>query len=175
MSNCCMRRPVKFHVDSSARFWAIANIREGGASNAPPLVKRGLIDIEAWDTSHCAPTGGRGTRPPFEPENTIFSGFLPLNYVICIFKVWFFSALCGRTEEACSMVNSLRKVDFSHPTGHYIWKKVAPPPWENPGCAPGYYDLLRSIYDLDLRSNFEPDFSVSSSMYMTRLVLTRQA
>ena len=36
MSNCCMRRPAKFHVDSAVRFWAIANIREGGASNAPP-------------------------------------------------------------------------------------------------------------------------------------------
>ena len=42
MSNCCMRRPAKFHVDSAVRFWAIANIREGGASNAPPPVKRGL-------------------------------------------------------------------------------------------------------------------------------------
>ena len=37
MSNCCMRRPAKFHVDSAVRFWAIANIREGGgASNAFP-------------------------------------------------------------------------------------------------------------------------------------------
>ena len=24
------------------------------------------------------------------------------------------------------MVNSLRKVDFSHPTGHYTWKKSPP-------------------------------------------------
>ena len=45
MSNCCMRRPAKFHVDSAVRFWAIANIREGGASNAPPPVKRGLIIV----------------------------------------------------------------------------------------------------------------------------------
>ena len=28
------------------------------------------------------------------------------------------------------MVNSLRKVDFSHPTGHYTWKKIRPPPLE---------------------------------------------
>ena len=28
------------------------------------------------------------------------------------------------------MVNSLRKVDFSHPTGHYTWKKILPPPLE---------------------------------------------
>ena len=26
------------------------------------------------------------------------------------------------------MVNSLRKVDFSHPTGHYTWKKIGAPP-----------------------------------------------
>ena len=25
------------------------------------------------------------------------------------------------------MVNSLRKVDFSHPTGHYTWNKIRPP------------------------------------------------
>ena len=37
------------------------------------------------------------------------------------------------------MVNSLRKVDFSHPTGHDTWKKIRPPPRENPGCAPGYW------------------------------------
>ena len=43
MSNCCMRRSAKFHVDSAVRFLAIANIREGGALNAPPPVKRGLI------------------------------------------------------------------------------------------------------------------------------------
>ena len=24
------------------------------------------------------------------------------------------------------MVNSLRKVDFSHPTGHYTWDKFSP-------------------------------------------------
>ena len=41
MSNCCMRRPAKFHVDSAVRFWAIANIREGGRQTPPP-VKRGL-------------------------------------------------------------------------------------------------------------------------------------
>ena len=42
MSNCCMRRPAKFHVDSAVRFWAIANIREGGRQTPPP-VKRGLM------------------------------------------------------------------------------------------------------------------------------------
>ena len=34
--------------------------------------------------------GGEGPAPPLGPENTIFSGFLPLNYVICIFEVCFF-------------------------------------------------------------------------------------
>ena len=36
MSNCCMRRAAKFHVDSAVRFWAIANIREGGRQTPPP-------------------------------------------------------------------------------------------------------------------------------------------
>ena len=35
-----------------------------------------------------APTGGR-VRPPWDLKNTIFSEFLPLNYVICIFEVCF--------------------------------------------------------------------------------------
>ena len=80
-------------------------------------------------TSRGAPKGrARGAAPPpWDLKNAIFSGFLPLNYVIYIFEVCFLCfLLCGRTEEACSMVNSLRKVDFSHPTGHYTWKN--PPP-----------------------------------------------
>ena len=36
-----MRRSAKFHVDSAVRFWAIANIREGGVKRPPP-VKREL-------------------------------------------------------------------------------------------------------------------------------------
>ena len=54
--------------------------------------------------------GAQGARGPlWDLKNTIFSGFRPLNYVICIFEVCFLSfLLCGRTEEACSMVNSLR-------------------------------------------------------------------
>ena len=72
---------------------------------------------------------GPGARAPWDLKNTIFSGFLPSNYVIYIFEVCFLCfLLCGRAEEACSMVNSLRKVNFSHPTGHYTWKKIAPPP-----------------------------------------------
>ena len=61
---------------------------------------------------------GTGPSPPWDLKNALFLGFLPLNYVISIFEVCFL--LCGRTEEACSMVKSLRKVDFSRPTDHYI-------------------------------------------------------
>ena len=32
---------------------------------------------------------GEGPGPPWYLKNTIFSGFLPLNYVICIFEVCF--------------------------------------------------------------------------------------
>ena len=66
--------------------------------------------------------GARDPGPPWDLKNTIFSVFLPLNYVTCNFEVCFFFSsflLFRKTEEACSMVNSLRKVDFSHPTGHY--------------------------------------------------------
>ena len=37
------------------------------------------------------PTGGgaKGPASPLGPKNTIFSGFLPLNYVICIFEICF--------------------------------------------------------------------------------------
>ena len=40
------------------------------------------------DTDRGAPTegGGEGPGPPWDLKN-IFSGFLPLNYVICIFEV----------------------------------------------------------------------------------------
>ena len=57
--------------------------------------------------------GGRGTvvGPPLGTrKNTIFSGFLSLNYVIRIFSFevcFFFSfLLCGRTEKACSIIKS---------------------------------------------------------------------
>ena len=74
--------------------------------------------------------GGPGPSP-WDLKNTIFSGFLPLNYLMYIFEVCFLCfLLCGRTEEACSMVNSLRKVDFSHHSGHYTWRKKFAPPLE---------------------------------------------
>ena len=72
--------------------------------------------------------GPGAAPPPLGPENTIFSGFLPLNYVIYIFEVCFLCfLLCGRTEEACSMVNSLRKVDFPTLLATIHGKKFAPP------------------------------------------------
>ena len=36
MSNCCMRRPAKFHVDSAVRFLSYREYSGGGALNAPP-------------------------------------------------------------------------------------------------------------------------------------------
>ena len=33
--------------------------------------------------------GGEGPAPPSDLKNTIYSGFHPLNYVICIFEVCF--------------------------------------------------------------------------------------
>ena len=32
---------------------------------------------------------GSRARPPWDLKNIVFSGFLPLNYVICIFEVRF--------------------------------------------------------------------------------------
>ena len=34
--------------------------------------------------------GGEEPGPPWDRKNFIFSGFLPLNYTICIFEVYFF-------------------------------------------------------------------------------------
>ena len=64
--------------------------------------------------------------PLWDLKNTLYSGCLPLNYAICNFEMFFYSfLLCGRTEEACR--KSLRKVYFSHPTGPYTQKNIAPP------------------------------------------------
>ena len=72
MSNCCMRRPAKFHVDSSVRFWAIANIREGGVKRPPP----GQARVNLYFVRDAEPGGGGsvgnlrpnletvGNRPP---------------------------------------------------------------------------------------------------------------
>ena len=47
-----------------------------------------------------------------------------------IFEVGFLSfLLCGRTEETCSMIKSLRKIDFSHLLAT-IDEKNRPPPLE---------------------------------------------
>ena len=96
-----------------------------------PKRSKSIIGPPKKHRARGAPKGrARGPPPPpWDLKNTIFSGFLPLNYVIYIFEVCFLCfLLCGRTEEACGMVNSLRKVDCSHPTGHYTRKKNFPPP-----------------------------------------------
>ena len=67
-----------------------------------------------------APTGGgRGTRAPSGPEkNTIFSGFLRLNYVICIFEVCFGTfLLCGRTSGAT-------RISFRGGGGSELWERA---------------------------------------------------
>ena len=38
--------------------------------------------------------GSGGPGPPCDLKNTIFSGFVPLNYVIYIFEVCFFMLFC---------------------------------------------------------------------------------
>ena len=51
MSNCCKRRSAKFHVDSAVRFWAIANIREGGGGikrPTPGQARVKLCDLQLW-------------------------------------------------------------------------------------------------------------------------------
>ena len=83
-------------------------------------------------------TQGKGPGFPAPPplgtwKNTAFSGFLPLNYVNHIFEVCFLCfLLCGRTEEACSMVNSLRIVDLFAPYWPLYMGKIRPPPLRNP-------------------------------------------
>ena len=81
--------------------------------------------------------GARGPGPPFGTWKTpYFQGFFRKITRFASLKSVFLSfLLCGRNEAACRMIKSLRKIDFSHPTGHHTWKKFAPP-WENPGCAP---------------------------------------
>ena len=67
----------------------------------------------------------RGERPPplGPKEHYIFRvSFVKLRD-FQLSSLFFFSVLlCGRTEEACRMIKSLRKVDFSHPTGHHTKK-----------------------------------------------------
>ena len=59
-------------------------------------------------------TAARGSAPLGQKnKKTRFSGFPPLSYVICVFAaslqhVFERFLLCGRTEEARSMMKSLR-------------------------------------------------------------------
>ena len=59
----------------------------GGADRMLPS-RSVKVKTEGWGQGR---THGGGARPPLELglKNAIFSGFLPLNYVICIFQVCF--------------------------------------------------------------------------------------
>ena len=91
-----------------------------------PLKRR--TNRGAWTERLQGRTLGARGPAPFGPEKTqFFSGFLPLNCAICIFEVCFLSfLLCGRAEEAWSTIKGLRKVNFSHSSGHYIGKNYRP-------------------------------------------------
>ena len=45
------------------------------------------------------------------------------------------------------MVNSLLKVDFLHPTGHYAWEKSSPPPLEKILGAPLVHNIAAFCWD----------------------------
>ena len=72
--------------------------------------------------------GGARAPHPLGPENSyIFRVSSVKLRDLHLWSLFFWRfLLCGRIKEACSMVNSLRKVDFSRPTGHYKWKKFGP-------------------------------------------------
>ena len=57
------------------------------------------------------------------------------------------------------MVNSLRKVDFSHPTGHYTWEKIAP---------------IEKILETPLFTGFAPKFYMHRRYDERSLVLRLQ-
>ena len=46
MSNCCMRRPAKFHVDSAVRFLSYRKYSGGGRQTPPPP---GQARVKGWD------------------------------------------------------------------------------------------------------------------------------
>ena len=75
----------------------------------------------------------------------------------------------GGREEACNTIVNLGRVDISHPTGHYIRKKLSPPPWENPGCAPGDRPVLTVLTEssestyIQISNRFDFFVSISSS------------
>ena len=76
-----LRTTSKFTQSIQTLDWMLGNVYSDWAySDESPLF-------------HLATRQGRAQRgagPPWDLKNTIFSGFLPLNYVICIFEVSFF-------------------------------------------------------------------------------------
>ena len=128
--------------------WHRANTRPRSLSpltcrtkgSAAVRVWRGCAEMDGGDADDQGRPQGEGSDgpgPPWDLKITIFSGFLPLNYLIYIFEVCFLCFLVyGRTEEACSMINSLRKVDFFAPYWPLCMEKITPPPlrksWARP-------------------------------------------
>ena len=94
-----------------------------GAVRSPYLNVLGWQVLSAVRSMRGAPMRGGARAPPWDLNKTLdFQVLLCKNYVICNFAACVLTKtfLCERTEKACSMVKSLRKVDFSHPTGHYV-------------------------------------------------------
>ena len=95
-----------------------ARISTGGGQDKTPVLMSG--------------THPGGTRAPLGPKKNTWCIFRASSVKLRDLQFWslFLSFLpCGRTEESCRMINSLRKIDFAHPTGHYIWKKLPPSPF----------------------------------------------
>ena len=63
---------------------------------------------------------GRGPGSPWDLKNYIFRGSSDQLRDLHRSDLLLSFLLCRRTEEACRKIKSLRKVDFSHPSGHYI-------------------------------------------------------
>ena len=59
-----------------------------GGGEAVAAVAVAVVVAVAAEAVRGAPTG-EGPVPPWDLKNTMFSGFHPLNYVICFFEVCF--------------------------------------------------------------------------------------
>ena len=97
-----------------------------------PARSRPTLPILSWTTQPGSTPGahprGPSPPPPWDlKKHYIFRVSSVKLRDLHLLSLFFKFLLCGKTEEACSMVNSLRKVDFSHPTGHYTWKFFSGP------------------------------------------------
>ena len=105
---------------------------------------KGLF-YRGWQDSHrAAGAHSQGRAPLSDLKKTLFSGFLPLNYVICIFAACVLKLFAMR-EDRWSLQHGkeLTKGLFFAPfwplymgmNGYMGLFSPPPPPWENPGCA----------------------------------------